>query len=387
MFFFLCVVLCASVFTGALFVGDSVHGTLTNLVTARLGETEMAMVPGDRFFRRRLAADLADTLQVKTSALISLSGMVVSGDGKNRVNRVEVLGVDKTFFQLGGGHVPVKGDWKEGVILNEPLARRLSAAVGDEIVLRVSKPSLMPREAVLGTTSDLTTAYRVRVMAIAGEENFGRFSLRSNQVWPMNVFISIDWLGEKINRTSIANMMLAEGKDNTITAEDVQNELKKNLRIEDLSLELRHLPEQKILELRSNRVFIDDVIVDAARSADESARCHLTYFVNEITAANRSCPYSMVAAMEKTDDQMGIIPSDMKDDEILVNEWLADDIGITEGDELALKYYVIDTFGELLEQETSSPYKRHHLYIHKFLRLHISHLHYKHHIHQYQYQK
>jgi putative ABC transport system permease protein len=350
---FLCVVLSAGVLTGALLVGDSVRASLARLVELRLGRTQVAMFAGDKFFRSDLAAEIEETLQSKISAVLWLSGMVVSGDGKNRVNRVEVLGVDKTFFGLAAAEPPVKENWTEGVVLNSALAERLDVTIGDEIVLRLSTPSLMPREAVLGSSSDLSAAYRIVIKAIAGQQQFGRFSLRSNQVSPMNVFVPIDWLAERINRTGRANLLLAAGGRKKVAAEDAQAALKKSLRIEDLSLELRELKGAGGLELRSSRVFIEERIADAAKAADESAKGVLTYFVNEIRAGEKSCPYSMVAAIEVLDDETQIIPSCMKDEQIIINEWLADDLGLEEQDEVTLKYYVIGPGGKLIERQSN----------------------------------
>lgn len=350
---FLCVVLSAGILTGALLVGDSVRASLARLVELRLGRTQVAMFAGDKFFRSDLAAEIEETLQSKTSAVLWLSGMVVSGDGKNSVNRVEVLGVDKTFFDLAAAEPPVKENWTEGVILNSALAERLGVGAGDEVLLRISKPSLMPREVVLGSSSDLSSAYRVVVRAIAGQERFGRFSLRSNQVWPMNVFVPIDWLAERINRPGRANLLLAADGRKKVTPEDAQAALKENLRIEDLSLELRELQRAGGLELRSSRVFIEEQIVDAAKAADESAGGILTYFVNEISTGRKSCPYSMVAAIEVLDDEAQIIPPGMKDDRIIVNEWLADDLGLEEQDEVTLKYYVVGPGGKLIERQSN----------------------------------
>lgn len=350
---FLCVVLSAGILTGALLVGDSVRASLARLVELRLGRTQVAMVASDKFFRSDLAAEIQETLQAKTSAALLLNGMVVSGDGKSRVNNVQVLGVDKSFFEMGDGVMPVEGPWREGVILNEALAQRLAVTVGDEIVLRVSKPSLMPREAVLGTTTDLSTAYRVPVKAIAGPEHFGNFSLRSNQVLPMNVFVPIDWLGERVKRAGRANLLLAGEKDKAITIEDARAALRKNLRIEDLSLELQELQGTGGIELRSSRVFIEEQIADAAKAADESARGVLTYFVNEISTDRKGCPYSMVAALEVSDDEAQIIPSGMTDEQIIINEWLADDLAIDEGDRITLKYYVVGPGRKLIERQSS----------------------------------
>ena len=47
----LSVLVSTAVLAGALVVGDSVRYSLGNMVSARLGRTELALVSGERFFR------------------------------------------------------------------------------------------------------------------------------------------------------------------------------------------------------------------------------------------------------------------------------------------------------------------------------------------------
>ena len=47
------------------------------------------------------------------------------------------------------------------------------------------------------------------------------------------------------------------------------------------------------------------------------------------------------------------VPSDMRDDEILVNQWLADDLRVKPGDSIDLSYYVVDSGSRLVERTNS----------------------------------
>ena len=90
-----------------------------------------------------------------------------------RVNNVQVLGVDESFYKFSQGKTPFNKDSIDTIALNKPLAQRLKAKVGDDIVLRIEKPSLMPRDVPLTPVSDLAIAFRLKVISIAGEEDFG----------------------------------------------------------------------------------------------------------------------------------------------------------------------------------------------------------------------
>ncbi|HEX4647074.1 MAG TPA: ABC transporter permease, partial [Verrucomicrobiae bacterium] len=58
-------------------------------------------------------------------------------------------------------------------------------------------------------------------------------------------------------------------------------------------------------------------------------------------------PYSMVTAMGAP-----VVPADMRDDEILLNDWLADDLQAKPGDKLLLTYYAIGSDRKLVEQQS-----------------------------------
>jgi len=115
-------------------------------------------------------------------------------------------------------------------------------------------------------------------------------------------------------------------------------------------LELRALTNRDGLELRSNRVFIDSSVAETALAGSKEAVGVLTYFVNELRSGERTTPYSMVTAMSRSSDGGGIIPVDMKNREIIINQWLADDLGVKEGDVIELDYFVISSMRKLREQ-------------------------------------
>src|SRR5262249_27209338 len=123
--------------------------------------------------------------------------------------------------------------------------------------------------------------------------------------------------------------------------------LQEQWQLEDAELELRHLPGSNAVELRSPRIFLEHSVATAALSADPTpgrASEILTYFVNQFRAGPRATPYSMVAATGGP-----IVPSDMREDEILVNQWLADDLQVGPGAEIALSYFLPDSGANLVE--------------------------------------
>ncbi|MHC4705977.1 MAG: ABC transporter permease, partial [Planctomycetota bacterium] len=340
-----------AVLVGALVVGDSVRHSLRMMVTSRLGKTDLAILSGDRFFRGELADEVAAELGTATAPVLKLRGLTVNSDGTRRANRVEVLGVDERFYRVGTGDNPFGDGWTEGVVLNEPLAARLDVVVGDEIVLRVAKPGVMPRDIPLSPESDLSTAFRLTVTAVAGESEFGHFSLQANQVTPLNAFVSLTWLQEKLSRIGQANVLLVAAQtEDVIAGERASEAIARNWQLGDVGLEIRQLDGRRMLELRSRRIFIDESLSQAAISAGEGTVGVLTYFVNELSLGDKTTPYSIVTAADKSEAFRGIISADMKNDEIVINQWLADDLGAREGNVVELSYFVIGPMRKLLQQ-------------------------------------
>ena len=217
----LAVVVATGTLTGAMAVGDSVRYTLRRTQEARLGRTEFAIVPQDRYFRAALADDLAKELKGLFAPALQVSGIITNDDGSRRVNRVEVLGVDDRFYEIGHATIPVDANQTDTLVIGEAVAEKLGVSVGDEVVLRIEKPGLMPRDVPLASDADRTAAFRLRVQAIAGDAAFGRFDLRANQTAPSNVFVPLAWLGERIEQPGRANVLLAAELDKIVTAEQL----------------------------------------------------------------------------------------------------------------------------------------------------------------------
>ncbi|MDK1032248.1 MAG: FtsX-like permease family protein, partial [Planctomycetia bacterium] len=270
-----------------------------------------------------------------------------NADGSARAGRVQIVGADKRFWQLGPeGSAPV--GWAGEVVLNRPLADRLGAGAGDMLLLRVEKPSPLPRDAPLSIEEGSTVAFRIRVGGVASEGEFGRFSLRANQVAPLTVFVPLSILQDKVGLGGKVNTLLV-GRGKAGGTAEAQEALRRNWQLADADLELRTLGEQGALELRSGRVFIDTAIAEAA---PRGLRI-LTYFVNELRAGGRSTPYSIVTAIDPAGEgrPASAVPPDMKDDEILLNAWVADDLEAGPGDTVELTYFVVGPMRRLHEEE------------------------------------
>jgi ABC-type antimicrobial peptide transport system permease subunit len=387
----------SAVLVGALIVGDSVRGSLREMALLRLGKVGYAVASGDRLFREQLANDFASVHRAETAPLLLLNGTAANSDGSARANRVQVLGVNAGFWKLAAaapafGEVP-----NDGVVLNEELASKLSVRNGDVVLLRVPKHSQLSRDAPLSPEEDASVALRLTVHGVVTGEQFGRFSLQANQLPPLNAFVPLATLQQRIEATNRANALLSAGKSSTDKAAfsagqrqtdseasallEANASLRKVWTLADAELELREVYGRQV-ELRSRRVFLDPAVTQVALTltnafGQTNRTGVLTYLVNELRVGDRATPYSMVTAMDNpgllvgwsaiarriiprlgSPQQRGQVVTEMlqglspqvKADEILINQWLANDLQAKPGDTLEIKYYVIGQARRLEER-------------------------------------
>lgn len=343
--------LSTAILVGALAVGDSVRYSLRHMALGRIGDIQLAYTGQSRFLRAELADALASELNVPVAPIILLRGTATSDRTGERVGRVQVVGVTEAFWGLGDT-IPLPSldpHPSESVILNDRLARKLRARVGEEVLLRVEKPSLLSRDAPLSTVMDASIALRLPVTAIADDTHFGRFSLEANQIPPYNAFVPMALLQQKLGLRGRANTLLVGAKHTAPSSSEATAALWRHWQLTDANLELRKLPHTPgVLELRTDRVFLEPAVGEAALKASPNAKGVLTYFVKEIRVGNRSTPYSTVTAMEGS-----VIPADMQDNEILINQWLADDLQAKVGDELRLTYWLAGPMRRLTEHSST----------------------------------
>lgn len=329
----------SAVLIGALVVGDSVRESLREMASFRLGQADFALAGGDRFFRDSLAPEMAGTRTGGTSGLLQIFGTASAVDGAARASKVQILGVDDAFWRLAPRDPALKLNVDE-VAINAALASHLGARVGATVILRAAKPSLLSRELPVSSQKDSSVALRLKVARVLADDEFGAFSLQANQTAPFNAFVSRSVLQTRLDQTNRANLLLVgEGRGNRPDAL-----LKKSWSLADAELSVPQTTPGSF-EIRSRRVFLDPPAAMAADQCFGNATHALTYFVNEIRAGDRTTPYSMVTAADAP-----LVPTEMRDDEILLSPWLAGDLQARSGDLISLRYFVLGETRRLEER-------------------------------------
>ncbi|MCR9246902.1 MAG: FtsX-like permease family protein [bacterium] len=346
----------AMVLVGALAVGDSVRASLREQSLQRIGRIDAALQAGNRFVTEALAERLTTAAPAQTAVpIIALPGVANRADGAARTGIVAAYGVGRRFFAMspsGRERTIPPGH----ALVNARLADQLGVEAGDEVVLRIEKPSLMPREATMATVDDLAFALRITVDGVLTDDEFGRFGLQASQIPPFNIFVQREWLQEELELGSRVNLLAVDGAPDA-----ADRALRKHWTLADAELEIRTLPGGEVCELASSRVFLDAPISAAVRELDPTAIGVLTYFVNSITAGDRTTPYSTVSALGPLRADAALAaplaavhtlapPRDAATSGITINRWLADDLRVQAGDAIELAYSVMNSALQFDEQ-------------------------------------
>jgi len=273
---------------GAALVGESVRASLRDLVLARLGNT-VSIVTRPGFFRQDLAAG---------TPIIALEGVVGHESG------IEVYGMDTPQ-----------------VLITAALAQEIGASPGDDILLRIPKPSSIPLESLHGRRDDAIRTIRLTVGQV---RDLPSFSLRPQQGDVRAVYLPLARLQRDLNQP---------GKVNTLLLTHAPVNLSQHYTLADIGLRVRTLQNPACLSLEADSALISDVVATAAQSLGFRTQPILTYLANAIRVRDRAIPYSVVTALDSD-----LAPA--HDDGITLNAWAARNLGAQVGDPVTLEYYV-----------------------------------------------
>ncbi len=348
-----------AVLAGALLVGDSVRASLRDLALSRLGRTDLVMTaPG--FFREQLAGDLQSHNQFASSfyaacPLIGLEGVVTRDENNARAGGVQIYGVDERFWKFHG--VNVRQPEGNDVLLSQALAQELNAKAGDTIILRMEKPSDIPAESLHGRKDDLGRTIRFTMRETLPTASLGEFSLRPQQGAVRAVFAPFQKLQRNLEQEGKANAILLSAKTaDSQSAQTATQILKEKFSLTDLGLKLRVLEEQKSISLESDSALIDNSLAETIYRMTDTVNLKktpvLTYLANTIRLGNRETPYSLITALGG--QSMPGSPNTVVSNgaSIVLNEWLAEDLGAKINDEVELDYYLWEQEGRLVTKTT-----------------------------------
>ena len=331
------VAISTAVLTGGLIIGDSVKFSLEQSAFYRLGRTTHLISTVDRYFRIALAGELAAKGGFEVAPALILEGMAVADGGEERVNKVQITGVDDRFEKIAKSPIYLKLTGNE-VILSQNLAERLRLKKGDSFLARIKKASLIPLNAPFVSDAETSVSFRAVVKEIADQHTMGFFNLKNSQTAPYNLFLSLSKLNDLMKFDGKANHLLVSAIQ--LNNQQISSLLDNCFTTEDAGLKVKAIPLTHEIEITSERVFIDEQIVKAFEPFSTSLPI-LTYFANSLEFNGNSTPYSFVST---TDDNR------LNDNDIIINEWVASDLQAKAGDSITIKYYEIGPLRQLIEK-------------------------------------
>ena len=343
--------LCTAILTGALMVGDSVRAGLRRISALRLGRIHYSALSGQYPFQDSLADRIQHHTGLDTTAVLMTDGMIERPDGTLRINRIHILGVDDSFFNLGIDSKAFTADSLHGpnhLAVNESLWQRLGRYPND-LILRLDDPSALSKDLIFTSDKEAQITLRIHVETVVPDTALGRFGLHADQQAPMNLFVPRSWLSEQLKLEHKANLLLTVASPTfPSSVEQLNQAMQCVVEPEDLGLQWIERPEQKMIELQSQRLFIPDAAGKSALACGHEPIGIFTYFVNSLSYKDRTTPYSMVAAIGAEGDS-GLFGT-LANDEIVISEWLANDLLAETGDTLKMDYYGISETNTLIEK-------------------------------------
>lgn len=255
-------------------------------------------------------------------------------------------------------------------------ASRPQVKVGDELVLRLPRPSDIPPDSPLGRKSANIASRRLRVTGIIPAAGLGRFGLNPTQQAPRNAYVALEELEAVLRRPgrrteNLANCLLVAGERPDVAPDVAAEEaLARALRprLTDYGLTLAET-SRGYVQLTSQQMVLEPYLEETALRglAPWHPQPVLTYLANYILAGSdrqAKIPYSTVAALEPVENPPlgpllgtdGRAISKLGEKDLLLNRWAADDLAaqgvrVEPGSTITLTYFEPEsTHGEVRER-------------------------------------
>lgn len=332
------VALSTAILLGAMIIGDSVRFSLQQITFSRLGRTTQVITAGERLFGKKLSPEISGNTGFKTTALLRSNGVGILDGGKSQFNQLAVWGVDSSLSYFAGsqGLFDLKGN---EAAINENFARMTNLQPGDELLVRVKKLNAFPANTPFVSASETSVSFRITIKKILKSDELGNFNLQNIQTSPRNIFLNLTWFNEQMGLNQKANVILVtKGSGESNLNQSIQQSWK----LEDLNLFIRENPVLEYTELLSDRVFIEPTIEKFCLAEIKGSYPVFTYFVNNFHSGGNQSPYSFVSTCDTLTGK-----------KVLVNDWLAMDLGIRVKDSIGLSYFEVGPLRELKQKEAN----------------------------------
>jgi ABC-type antimicrobial peptide transport system permease subunit len=340
-----------AVLAGALLVGDSVRGSLRDLVVGRLGKTDYIVISSG-FFREQLAADLQT--QASASAhiagvapIVAANAVVSTQESGRKAGQVRVYGVDDRFWRFHGVE-GVTGPSSRDAYVSPALAAQIGAAADSVILVRVQRPTDIPLESLHGRRNEVGRTLRLTVRRVIASNLLGEFALDPQQGDVRAVFVPLSRLQQDLSVEERVNTLLVSGKnaDADATAA-IEQAVRASAQLDDVGLNTKALTAAgPALSIGADAGLLDASRVAAVKKALDGssvrAQPMFAYLANTLRVGDREIPYSLVTALDDSSGAPRSSSATPGQDEIVLTDWAAKDLNAKPGDSLTMEYYLYD---------------------------------------------
>ncbi|MDR2117523.1 MAG: FtsX-like permease family protein, partial [Planctomycetaceae bacterium] len=357
-------VFCATaVLTGALLVGDSMRGSLKALTLNRLGKIDTVLLapsfvtPQD-FIPNDFWIESVPVIYIPAVAEFNgkIGGIRILGVKyfNNNNNNIFNNNIFDDNFYADNSYADNISD--NDIIANRTLAELLGISSGSSISLRLNPPQQIPPESSLGRRDQLIRT-KLTVNIVAPNHGLSRFSLKADQRPEPLLIVPLFWLQQKLDVGEKINAVFFLTQNSETVSTEEQRKLLETLfkpSLDDLGIATEIKNERYYI--KSTRMLFTKPQSDAIQKVLPDAKPGLLYLATSIRATknNRETPYSTVYATnidavnnykinnDKVNYKTNIDTNNIKDDEIILNRWTADDLDVKVGDEIELTWFEAD---------------------------------------------
>ncbi len=341
---FLIILALSSIITGSLLTGRSVRKSLAETNIQKLYGTAYFISAGNKYFPYSLSDRIEKISGGGIEGILETSGWATNFSTGTSALDIQVFGVKNSFFHFNGENDSLSID-KGETIINSKLAVKLGVDKGDDIVIRLPDPSDIPLEAPFTPEEDAYESLVLKVVEILDNSGPEYFSLGINQTQPLNIFVSLNEFTGYFNGSEKINRILIHS-DLELGVSEAENILADSFDFEDAGFYTRFSESASKNDILSDRIFITDKELSLITALVPGSGPVMTYLVNSLEKDNSATPYSFVSALP------GELYENVPDStQVIINDWLADDLGAKIGDSLSFTYFITGPYKTLEENK------------------------------------
>jgi putative ABC transport system permease protein len=353
-----------AVLGGALLVGDSVRGSLRDLVLSRLGRTGH-VISSIGFFREALADEMTAHGLPAATPLIATRAFVTHEPSGRRASSVLVYGVDERFWRFHNLEP------REGVFVSPALQAELGVQAGDVLLTRLQRPTEIPLESLFAHKDEIARTVRLTATGSLPAAQLGEFSLQPQQGEVRALFAPLRRLQRDLGVANKVNtVLISDGTPDAVLALPAT--------LDDLGVKVSVVGDGAAVIVESASGVISETLEkstrEAARGLAPAPIPVFTYLANTIRVRDREVPYSLVSginlaalpvferrapesrtappARTSTPQVPGPLTAAelgapiqrfaLSPDSIVLNDWTARELNARPGDPLELEFYLWD---------------------------------------------